>query len=171
MVVESPVGQYIAMGRGGFGGGGGGGFPSSLMGVIAYIRQVYLDADHYKLVKEAYAKNPRGMERPEYDRALEGVLESKRILLPANRLVEIDRMMRFAARAETAGRFSTACAKPTAPKRPTLLKKSGLPVLVSLQWPDAADRSRRSPGRRKHAPACRPATRRPPLPRCCRRRA
>ena len=37
------------------------------------------------------------MQRPEYDRALEGVLESKRILLPANRLVEIDRMLRFAA--------------------------------------------------------------------------
>ena len=25
----------------------GGGFPSSLMGTIAYIRQIYLDADHY----------------------------------------------------------------------------------------------------------------------------
>ena len=24
------------------------------MGVIAYIRQIYLDADHYKLVKDAY---------------------------------------------------------------------------------------------------------------------
>jgi len=31
------------------------------------------------------------------DRALEGVLESKRILLPANRWVEIDRMIHFAA--------------------------------------------------------------------------
>ena len=48
-------------------------------------------------MKDAYAKNPRGMQRPEYDRALEGVLESQRILLPANRLVEIDRMLRFAA--------------------------------------------------------------------------
>ncbi len=79
------------------GGGGGGGFPSSLMGMIAYIRQIYLDADHYKIVKDAYAKNPRGMQRPEYDRALEGVLASKRILLPANQMVEMDRMIRFAA--------------------------------------------------------------------------
>ena len=38
-----------------------------------------------------------GMKRPEYDRALEGVLESKRILLPAHRKVEIERMLRFAA--------------------------------------------------------------------------
>ena len=83
MVVESPVGQYISLGRGGFGGGMGGGYPGALMGMIAYVRQVYLDAAHYKLVKDAYAKNPRGMERPQYDRALEGVLDSKRILLPA----------------------------------------------------------------------------------------
>src|SRR2546429_605288 len=67
------------------------------MGVISYIRQIYLDADHYKLVKEAYAKSPRGMQRPEYDRALEGVIDSPRILLPANRMVEIDRMLRLAA--------------------------------------------------------------------------
>ena len=56
------------------------------MGVIAYVRQIYLDADHYKLVKAAYEHDPRGMKRPEYDRALEGVIESKRILLPAKRL-------------------------------------------------------------------------------------
>ena len=42
--------------RGGGGGGCGGGFPSALMGYIAYIRQIYLDAEHYKLVKEAYAQ-------------------------------------------------------------------------------------------------------------------
>lgn len=131
MVIASPVGQYISMAGGrGFGGG----FPTSLMGVIAYIRQVYLDADHYKLVKDAYAKDPRGMERPQYDRALEGVMASPRILLPANRLVEVDRMLRFA----------------TELKQPTilyggreayrdgasaLLKKYQTPILVSLKWP------------------------------------
>ncbi len=46
------------------------------MGYIAYVRQIYLDAEHYKLVKDAYAKNPSGMQRPDYDRALEGVLDS-----------------------------------------------------------------------------------------------
>jgi len=131
MVLEPSVGQYIAMyiGR-----GFGGGFPSSLMGVIAYVRQIYLDADHYKLVKAAYEKNPRGMERPAYDRALEGVIESKRILLPANRWVEVQRMVKF-------GREL---------KQPTILygmvegfdKRStdylkDTPVLVSLKWPAA----------------------------------
>lgn len=131
MVVESPIGQYIAIGRGG---GFGGGFPSALMGIIAYVHQVYLDADHYKLVKAAYAKDPRGMERPPYDRALEGVIDSKRILLPANRLVEIDRMIHFAAELKQPTILYGA-REAYRPEAAELLKKSGLPVLVSLRWP------------------------------------
>jgi imidazolonepropionase-like amidohydrolase len=133
MIVESPVGQYIALGRGGFGGGGGG-FPGSLMGVISYVRQVYLDADHYKLVREAYAKNPRGMERPQYDRALEGVIDSKRVLIPANRMVEIDRMIRFAAELKQPA-ILYGMREAYRDESIALLKKAGLPVLVSLKWP------------------------------------
>src|SRR5580658_7282023 len=48
MVLVPSVGQYISLGGGrGFGGGGGGGgFPGSLMGIISYVRQLYLDANH-----------------------------------------------------------------------------------------------------------------------------
>jgi hypothetical protein len=135
MVLVPSVGQYISL-SGGRGGGGGGGFPGSLMGVIAYIRQIYLDADYYKMLKSEYDKNPRGMKRPEYDRALEGVIESKRILLPANRWVEVERMLNFSAEL----------------KQPTILyglregfdsrstdhlKGAKTPVLVSLRWPEA----------------------------------
>jgi Amidohydrolase family len=134
MVVASPAGQYISVTRAG---GFGGGFPSSLMGYIAYIRQLYIDMEHYKLVKDTYAKNPRGMQRPEYDRALEGLLDSPRILLPANRAVEIERMLRLAQEL----------------KQPTViyggretyrdeaiasLKKYNAPVLVSMKWPEKA---------------------------------
>ena len=134
MILVPSVGQYIAMG-GGRGGGGGGGFPGSLMGVISYIRQIYLDAEHYQLVKDTYAKDPRGMQRPEYDRALEGVLESKRILLPANRLVEVDRMLRFSAELKQptviyGGREAYR------PQAAELLKKAGAPLLLSLRWPE-----------------------------------
>ncbi len=132
MVITSPVGQYISIGRtGGFGGG----FPSSLMGYIAYLRQIYLDAEHYKLVKDAYAKNPNGMQRPEYDRALEGVLESKRILLPANRMVEIDRMLRLAA--DLKQPFILYGGRETyRPEAAALLKKSNIPILLSMKWPE-----------------------------------
>jgi len=136
MIVSSPVGQYIALGGGGRGGGQGRGFPSSAMGYIAYVRQIYLDAEHYKLVKDTYAKNPVGMARPEYDRALEGVLDSPRILLPANRLVEIDRMLHLAADLKQpvllyGGRESFR------PEAAALLKKYNTPILVSMKWPEA----------------------------------
>src|ERR1035437_9210705 len=139
MIVASPVGQYISIARGGGGGGGGmgGGFPGSLMGYIAYVRQIYLDAEHYKLVKDTYAKNPVGMTRPEYDRALEGVLDSPRILLPANRLVEIDRMLHLAADLKQpviiyGGRETFR------PEAAALLKKFNAPILLSMKWPEAS---------------------------------
>ncbi|MGD0771933.1 MAG: amidohydrolase family protein [Candidatus Solibacter sp.] len=137
MVVASPVGQYISIGRGGGGGGMGRSFPGSLMGYIAYVRQIYLDAEHYKLVKDAYAKNPVGMARPEYDRALEGVLDSPRILLPANRLVEIDRMLHLAADLKQpviiyGGRETFR------PEAAELLKKFHAPILLSMRWPEAS---------------------------------
>jgi hypothetical protein len=126
LVLDPSAGQYITLAP------SGNGFPAALFGTISYIRQIYLDADHYTLLKQAYAKDPSRVPRPDYDRALEGVLESKRILLPANRMVEIDRMIRFAA----------GLKQPTilyglreGYRSVDLLKKAGLPVLVSLKWP------------------------------------
>ena len=92
MVVASPAGQYVTLTTHGFGT-----YPGSLMGVIAYIRQVSFDADHYKLELQAYASHPAGQKRPNYDRAVEGLLESPRLLLPADDAKQLDRMIRFAA--------------------------------------------------------------------------
>lgn len=131
MVIAPNVGQYISLSRGG---GMGGGFPSALMGVISYIRQIYLDAGHYAEVKQAYDRDPRGMKRPEYDRALEGVLESKRILLPANREVEMDRMLRLAAELKQPV-ILYGMREGFDPRAADLLKKAGAPALVSLKWP------------------------------------
>jgi hypothetical protein len=127
MVVEARVGQQITMARGGFNT-----FPGSLMGTIAYIRQVYLDADRYAKAKEMYAKNPAGLERPAYDRALEGVLESPRILLPASSTVEIDRMLRFAKELQ---RPTILYGLHEAYAAADLLKRAGVPALVNLNWP------------------------------------
>ncbi|HUA57950.1 MAG TPA: amidohydrolase family protein, partial [Verrucomicrobiae bacterium] len=131
LVVVPALGQWISVGRGGFGFGGG--FPSALMGYIAYIRQLYLDADHYRLLKEAYAKDPRGMARPEYDRALEGLLASQRILMPANRVVEMDRMLRFAAELKQPV-ILYGMREGYRPGAAELVKKYNAPVLVSLRW-------------------------------------
>jgi hypothetical protein len=138
MVLIPSLGQYISLTRAGGGGGGmGGGFPSALMGMIAYIRQIYLDADHYQLVKDAYAKSPRGMQRPEYDRALEGVLESKMILLPANRWVEVDRMIHFAAELKRPAVYY-GLREGFEDRSVKYLKDAKATVLVSLKWPEKA---------------------------------
>jgi imidazolonepropionase-like amidohydrolase len=138
MVLVPSLGQYISLTRASGGGGGmGGGFPSALMGMIAYVRQIYLDADHYQLVKDAYAKNPRGMQRPEYDRALEGVLESKRILLPANRWVEVDRMIHFAAELKQPAIYY-GLREGFEDRSVKYLKDANATVLVSLKWPEKA---------------------------------
>jgi hypothetical protein len=138
MVLVPSLGQYISLARAGGGGGGmGGGFPSALMGMISYIRQIYLDAGHYQLVKDAYAKNPRGMQRPEYDRALEGVIESKRILLPANRWVEVDRMIHFAAELKQPAIYY-GLREGFEDRSVKYLKDANATVLVSLKWPEKA---------------------------------
>ncbi len=159
------MGQYIAMG-GGRGGGGGGGYPGSLMGVIAYVRQLFIDADYYKMVKDTYEKNPRGMARPEYDRALEGLLASKRILLPANRMV-IDRMIRFSAQMKRPT-ILYGMHEAYLPEAVELLKKANLPVLVSLRFPTptSADGLKDEAMRTLETYDLAPSVRR-----CCRRRA
>jgi imidazolonepropionase-like amidohydrolase len=128
MIVAPSVGMYTTLST-----NRGGGFPNSLMGVIAYLRQTYIDADHYKTATEMFAKNPQ-LARPAYERALEGILEAPRTLFPAVRAYEIDRMIRLTKDFPT---------KPIlyglheAFRRGDELAKAGLPAIVNLRWPEA----------------------------------
>ncbi len=129
MVVQSPAGLFLTLRSGGFGGG----FPGSPMGVIAYIRQIFLDAGHYKMAQEIYAQNPRGLRRPDYDKTLEGVLVAPRVLLPASDRKEIDRMLRFAAELKLNAVLYGAH---EAYNSTGILKQQRVPVLVNLRWPE-----------------------------------
>lgn len=131
MIVSPSTGLYLTLGSGGFGGGGGG-FPGSLFGVMAYFRQLWIDAAYYKQEQEWYAKNPAGKTRPRYDRALEGVLAAPRILLPATTSVQIQRMLQFGKELNTPfflygvhDGYRTA----------DLIRQAGVPVIVNLRWP------------------------------------
>ena len=129
MVVVPDAGQYVTLASTGFTGG----YPGSLMGVFAYIRQIYIDADYYQMVKAAYAKDPHSVARPAYDRALEGVIESPRVLFPVNRRMDIDRMLRFSAELK----LNPVLYGPVEGYRSAdLLKGSGVPVLLNLKWPE-----------------------------------
>lgn len=68
--------------------GFGSAFPDSLLGVLAYIHQVWLDTDWSTKAQAIYQKNPRGVARPRYDRteaALAEAIENHAVVLvPAN---------------------------------------------------------------------------------------
>jgi hypothetical protein len=130
MVVVDNAGQYVTLSTtGGFGGG----FPNSIMGSIAYVRQVFLDAEHYRSANQFYASHARGTPRPDYDRALEGVLSSPRILLPATRRIDVDRMLRFAGELHLQ---AVLYGLPQGYRSADLLKKADASVLVNLRWPE-----------------------------------
>ena len=127
MIVADNAGQYVTLST------AGSGFPNSLMGVIAYVRQVYLDADHYRAAKQFYASHSRGTQRPDYDRALEGVLDSPRVLLPARRRIDVDRMLRLAAELRL---NALLYGLPEGYRSADLLKQANAAVLVNLRWPE-----------------------------------
>ena len=128
MVVASPIGQYVALRTRNFSAG----FPNSLMGVIAYVRQTYLDLDWYKRANAIYAAHVSGNRRPGYDHYLEALRNSPRILLPATEAQQIDRMLSFGA--ELKQPF-IVYGLHEAYRRVDELSRAKTPVLVSLKWP------------------------------------
>jgi len=130
MVVAQPIGQQILFRVGGFGMGRS--FPASLMGNIAYVRQLYLDLGQYKQAKQIYGTNPNGNRRPEYDHDLEGLAESPRILLPADQAQQIDRMIGFGQELKVP---FVLYGLHEAFKRVNGIRQAGVPALISLKWP------------------------------------
>lgn len=130
MVVEPRAGLYMTTSARTVNG-----FPNSLMGVISYYRQLWMDVEQYKAAKAVYEKSPQGMTRPPYDRALEGVMEAKRILLPATSRVELERMARFANELKTPAILYGAHEAYAAADA---LKKANVAVVLIVKWPEKA---------------------------------
>ena len=101
MVVKTPVALRVNLSRG----GSVRGFPGSLMGVFAYLKQVFMDAAHYDAAWSLYEDDPRGLERPGYDRALEPIRAAVRggtpFLVPATTTVQAQRAIDLAAESGT----------------------------------------------------------------------
>src|SRR5258708_7413857 len=92
LVVKSPVAIPVAFQTSG---GFGGGFPSSIMGVLAYVHQVWLDTGWSTDAQATYEKKPRTPAPPRYDRteaALAEALEDHAlVLIPANNSIQLRR--------------------------------------------------------------------------------
>lgn len=127
MVVTPDAGLYLALRPSGYTG-----FPSTPMGVMAYFRQLWLDAAHYREALALYAADPVNIARPAYDRALEGVLGAKRVLLPAPDPVQMERMLQLAADLKTPAVLYGAVRGYEMAAR---LKETGTPVILNVRWP------------------------------------
>ena len=134
MVVKSPAAVPVSLQPG----GGFGSFPGSLMGALAYVRQVWLDTEWSVKAQAIYEKNPRGVARPRYDRtdqALADTVENHElVLIPGNTATQIRRALELADRWHVkgilyGGQMSYEVANEIAAKK--------IPVLVDLKWPEA----------------------------------
>jgi len=135
LVVKSPVAIPLTFQTSG---GFGGGFPNSIMGVLAYIHQVWLDTEWSVKAQATYEKNPRSVARPRYDRteaALAEALEDHAlVLIPANNSVQLRRALELVDRWNVKGAiYGGQMAYEAAPE----IAAKKLPVLVNLKWPEA----------------------------------
>ncbi len=133
LLIKNPVSLNVSFATGrGFGGG----FPSSTMGVFAFLRQSLLDAQHYKAAWEHYNRNKRGTQRPATDKslaALQPVIGGQMpVAFSANSVREIKRAIglgeEFGLKFMVAGGLQSY-------QIADLLKQKNVTVLLSLNYP------------------------------------
>ena len=111
-------------------------FPNSLMGSIAYVRQVFSDARWYQDAEAAYAAHREGQEHPAYDRTdvvLGDALKSNEpILLPANDQLAIYRAIRLANEWQVRAAMYGA---QNGYEMASEIAASKMPVFVNVNWP------------------------------------
>ena len=117
--------------------GGYRGFPNSLLGHIAYVKQVFLDAEQYRMAWAVYRADPRGLARPAYDRTLEPLLltlsEGRAVLYPANLAKEIHRALDVSK--ELNFPLIVYGAHEGYEVAKTLARRN-VPAMVNLEWPE-----------------------------------
>lgn len=115
------------------------GYPGSSMGVLAYLKQFYYDAVHYRDVWADYDADPAGKRRPEWDISLEPVrtqfAEGWPALFPANSRSDVGRAVRTT---NEMGVRPILYGAQGAYAAADLLAEHGIPALVDLDWPEPA---------------------------------
>ncbi|HUP61494.1 MAG TPA: amidohydrolase family protein [Thermoanaerobaculia bacterium] len=111
-------------------------YPDSLMGVIAYIRQTFLDAQQHAAAHAVYERTPAGLRRPPENPALDALQPVLRRELPVVFLADSAEMiLRVQALArELNVRYIISGARQAYELADDL---KNVPVLVSVKWPVA----------------------------------
>jgi imidazolonepropionase-like amidohydrolase len=132
MVIKTPVALRLNLRA-----SRGRSFPSSLFGVIAYEKQLFLDAAWYARAMAADRARPAGLERPVYDPTLEpltrAVAENWPVLIPGDEPREILRALDLG---NALGVRTVVYGAQMGYDVADQLAAAGVPVLVNLKWPE-----------------------------------
>jgi|CZKC01.1.fsa_nt_gi imidazolonepropionase-like amidohydrolase len=135
MVVKTSAALPISLngGRGEYAG-----FPSALMGQVSYVRQVFIDAQWYAEAQTAYDAQPKGNQRPTYDRTdavIAHVLANKELVLwPGNTDIDIMRALRLAP---TLGARWALTGAQQGYEVADAIAAAKVPVFININWPVA----------------------------------
>ncbi|UCC84248.1 MAG: amidohydrolase family protein [Gemmatimonadota bacterium] len=113
------------------------GYPSSLFAVIAYHKQLFMDAAHHARASAADQTRPAGLDRPVYDPTLEplgrAVAERWPVLIPGDQPREIIRALTLGSEI---GVRTVVYGAQHGYAVAGELAAAGAPVLVNLKWPE-----------------------------------
>jgi imidazolonepropionase-like amidohydrolase len=90
LIVKSPVALHVSFAERP---GGGNGYPVSLMGVVAFVRQTFLDAQYQESALQHYEKSKARGPRPPYDAALDAMQPALAGKLPVAFEAELSRQI------------------------------------------------------------------------------
>jgi hypothetical protein len=130
LVVQSTLGPLMTFQ------GAGGVYPSSLFAVIAFYRQMFLDAAHHAAQQQAFDRNPGTLERPAWDPDMEVVREVMAARAPVFFAADLARdIQRVLKLAREHGFRPIIVGGQEAWKVADELSAQNVPVLASLDFP------------------------------------
>jgi imidazolonepropionase-like amidohydrolase len=129
MVIRNPLALHVSFT------GGRGAYPTTAMGVQAFIRQLCLDAAYYQSNKENLAKLGKGVRRPVYDPFLETLtpylLGKKPMIFACDNQEDIKRAIRLITECNAQGLIAGAS---EAWRVRDKLKATNIPLLLSVNF-------------------------------------
>jgi len=131
LVVKKNAASAVSFYQGGFGG-----YPNSLMGIIAFIRQTWIDADWYRRAWDSFNKNPN-QKRPETNNSLavltDAVHGRQPVVMEANDDLSFLRAARIGKE-----RSLKLLVRGSGEeyRRLEAVKASMVPIIVSVNFPD-----------------------------------
>ncbi len=135
LIVKSRVAHHVGLeATGGFLTG----YPNSLMGIIAFIRQSWNDADWYRKAHDTYNKKPAGRQRPETNTALATLADALQYKQPVMMTATDElQFLRVAKIGKEFGLNLWALGSGQEYQRLDAVKAAKIPIILPLNFPEA----------------------------------